>query len=137
MSDLKGHTEVKMGSDRAFGLVFAAVFLIVGLFPIFGGGEVRVWALVISLTFTIIAFVFPQILQPLNRLWFRFGLLLHRIVSPIVIGILFFLTVTPVSLIVRLRNPDLLKQKPDPRAETYWIDVDRELASRSSMRKQF
>ena len=137
MSELQGNTTVKMGSERGFGIVFAIVFLIIALFPLLGDGGVRLWSVGVAAVFGGLAFVAPKFLAPLNRLWFRFGMLLSRIVSPIVMGILFFVTVTPTGLIMRARGKDLLRQKLDPDAETYWIEVDPEMAAQSSMKKQF
>jgi len=137
MVEISGNTEVEMGSPRSFGIVFAAFFAIIALFPLTGEGDIRWWALIVAAGFLGCALVVPNILRPLNRLWFWFGLLLHRIVSPIIMGILFFLTVTPVGLIMRLRRRDPLNQEFDPDARSYWIEVDREAAAQSSMRKQF
>ena len=137
MSELQGNTTVKMGSERGFGIVFAIVFLIIALFPLLGDGGVRLWSVGVAAVFGGLAFVAPKFLAPLNRLWFRFGMLLSRIVSPIVMGILFFVTVTPTGLIMRARGKDLLRQKLDPDAETYWIEIDPEMAAQSSMKKQF
>ena len=137
MSEFSGNTEIKMGSERSFGAVFAAVFLIVALFPLVGGGDIRIWALAVAGAFAIAALAAPNVLRPLNRLWFRLGLVLNKIVSPIVMGIIFFLTVTPIGLVRRALNSDPLKQKIDPDAETYWIAVDPEHVVRSSMKKQF
>lgn len=136
-SEFSGNTEIKMGSERSFGLVFAAVFLIIALSPLTGDGGVRIWALAVGGAFAVAALAAPDILRPLNRLWFRLGLVLNKIVSPIVMGIIFFLTVTPIALIRRARNGDPLKQKLEPDAETYWMAVDPEHAARSSMKKQF
>lgn len=137
MAGIKGNTEVTMGSDRSFGLVFAVVFLIVALFPLWGGGDLRVWALALAAIFLVLSFTVPKVLRPLNRIWFLFGLLLHKIVSPIVMGILFFITVTPIGLIMRALGKDPLNQAFDADAETYWIAVDREKAAQSSMRNQY
>ena len=137
MSELSRNAEIKMGSERSFGLVFAAVFLIISLFPLLGSGGVRWWSLAIAGVFLVAGLTFPDVLRPLNKLWFRFGLLLNKIVSPIVMGILFFLTVTPVGLLKRIGDADLLRQKFDPNAASYWIDVDREHKAQTSMRKQF
>ena len=137
MSELQGNTTVKMGSERGFGIVFAIVFLIIALFPLLGDGGVRLWSVGVAAVFGGLAFLAPKFLAPLNRLWFRFGMLLSRIVSPIVMGILFFVTVTPTGLIMRARGKDLLRQKLDPDAETYWIEVDPEMAAQSSMKNQF
>jgi hypothetical protein len=84
-----------------------------------------------------LAFLAPKLLAPLNTLWFKFGMLLSKIMSPIVMGILFFVTVTPTGLFMRARGKDLLRQKLDPDAETYWIEVDPEQAALTSMKKQF
>ena len=113
------------------------VFLIIALFPLLGDGGVRLWSVGVAAVFGGLAFLAPKLLAPLNRLWFRFGMLLSRIVSPIVMGILFFVTVTPTGLIMRARGKDLLRQKMDPDADTYWIEVDPEMAAQSSMKKQF
>ena len=137
MSELTGNTEVRMGSDRAFGLVFAGVFAIVALVPLISGGGPRWWALAVAAGFAALALARPAVLRPLNRLWFRFGLLLHRIVSPIVMGVLFFLTVTPIGLAMRLRHRDLLRQKLDRKAASYWVEIDPEESSKGSMRNQF
>lgn len=137
MSEYVGNTEIRMGSDRSFGFVFAAVFAIVAAFPLTGGGGVRWWAFAVSAGFLVVALVQPSLLRPLNRVWFRFGFLLGRIVSPIVMAIIFFVTVTPVGMIVRLRNPDLLKLAFDRTATSYWIPVGREKSPQSSMRRQF
>lgn len=125
-----------MGSDRSFGLVFAAFFLIVAIFPLIGGGGPRWWAAAVAAVFLVAAQVAPARLRPLNRLWFRFGLLLNRIVSPVVMGILFFAVVTPTGLVRRLRNPDPLRQRFKPEASSYWIDMP-DAGPKSSMRRQF
>lgn len=127
-----------MGSERSFGLVFAAVFAVVALFPLTGeDGGVRWWAVAVAGAFLLAALLVPARLAPLNRLWFRFGLLLGRVVSPLAMGIIFFLTVTPVGLLMRLRRPDLLEQAIDREAASYWVEIDREAARQSSMRNQF
>ncbi len=137
MAGVKGNTEVTMGSDRSFGLVFAVVFLVVALLPLWGGGDIRVWALIVAAAFLVLSYTVPKVLRPLNRVWFLFGLLLHKIVSPIVMGILFFITVTPIGLIMRALGKDPLNQAFDRGADTYWIAVDREKAAQTSMRNQY
>ena len=84
MSELTGNTEVKMGSERGFGIVFAIVFLIIALFPLLGDGGVRLWSVAVAAIFGGLAFLAPKVLSPLNKLWFKFGMLLSKIVSPIV-----------------------------------------------------
>lgn len=138
MADVSSHTEVKMGSERGFGLVFAVVFAIVGFWPLlWGHGTVRIWALVVAAVFFALAYLAPSVLKPLNRLWFLFGMLLSKIVSPIVMGIIFFGTVTPTGLLRRLRNPDPLHQKLDKSAKSYWVIRGSDQAVGSSMRKQY
>ena len=137
MQELEEHTEIKVGSERSFGLVFAAVFLIIALFPLLGDGGVRLWSVGVAAVFAGLGLFLPKSLTPLNKLWFRFGLLLNKVVSPIVMGILFFLTVTPIGLIRRLFVKDPLNQRLDPDAKSYWIEVDREQAAQTSMKNQF
>jgi len=115
------HSNIDVGSDRGFGFVFAAVFAVISLWPLTGGGGVRIWAIAIAALFVAAALVRPKILRPLNRLWFRFGLLLGHIVSPIVMAVVFFVAVTPTALIMRAFGKDLLRLKFDPDAESYWI----------------
>jgi hypothetical protein len=108
-------------SDRSFGLVFAAVFSIVGCWPLVHGEPLRWWALVVAAAFAVLALVRPQLLHLLNRAWLAFGRLLHRIVSPLVMGLLFFAAVTPTGWIMRLRGHDLLSLKRRPELKSYWI----------------
>lgn len=108
-------------SDRSFGLVFAAFFLIVGLLPLLHGHALRIWALLMAAGFLVVAMIIPGILSPLNRLWTSFGLLLHRIVSPIALSILFYGIVTPTGLLMRLFGKDPLRLRPDKNAASYWI----------------
>ncbi len=137
MSEMSSHTETRMGSERSFGIVFAIVFTIIAFFPMLGDGNPFWWSLAIASVFLALGLIRPSTLRPLNVVWFKFGLLLNRIISPIVIGLLFFVTVVPTGLIIRLMGGDLLKKKLDPNAQTYWIPVDKENAPQSSMRKQF
>lgn len=109
-------------SDRTFGLVFAAFFLVVAALPLLHGGPVREWALIVAAVFAAAALAVPRILAPLNRLWMRFGALLHRIVSPVALGILFYGVVAPTGLLMRLFGKDPLRLKFDREAPSYWID---------------
>ena len=112
---------VSIGSERSFGLVFAAVFLIVALWPLLDSAPPRRWAIAVATLFVLCAFIAPKVLAPLNRLWFRFGELLHRIVSPIALGVIFFGVVTPYALVMRLFGRDeLLLRKSSARA-SYWV----------------
>jgi len=135
VTDVTSHTEIELGSEKSFGIVFAVVFTVIALWPLLHGNGVRFWALVVAAVFLAVAFFRPQVLRPLNRLWFKFGMLLSMVISPIVMGIIFFVTVTPIGLIRRIKNPDPLNQNFDPEAESYWIT--RDASSMTSMRKQF
>ena len=109
-------------SNRVFGFVFAAVFLLLAVGPLFFGGPVRFWSLAVSVALGFVALVVPVVLAPLNRLWTRFGLLLHKIVSPLVLGIMFYLVITPMGLVMRLLGKDPLRLRRDQDAATYWIE---------------
>lgn len=128
---------VEMGSERSFGLVFAVVFALVGLWPLKDGGDARPWALAIALAFLLTALAMPRLLKPLNVLWFRFGLLLHHVVTPVVMGLLFFLTVTPVGLLMRATGKDPLRLGRDPDAPSYWIDRAPPGPAPETMKNQF
>ena len=112
---------VESSSNRSFGLVFTGFFLIVGLLPLLYGHSLRIWALALAGVFLVTALAAPSLLAPLNRLWTKLGLLLHRIVSPIALGILFFGVVTPTGLLMRLLGHDPLRLRLDKTATTYWI----------------
>jgi hypothetical protein len=113
---------VASSSNRAFGLVFAAVFAIVGVWPWLFGGQVRAWSMVVGAAFLAAALLRPAVLAPLNRVWTRFGLLLHRIVSPVVLGIMFFVVITPMGLIMRALGKDPLRLRLEREARSYWIE---------------
>lgn len=137
MTDTSAHSEVRMGSERSFGLVFSFVFLVIALWPfVFGGGTPRIWAIVIALGFLIVSLTAPHYLAGLNRVWFRFGLLLGKIIAPVVMGLIFVLTVIPIGYLRRLKHHDPLKQNFDPKAETYWVFRGTE-GPPSSMYKQY
>ena len=113
---------VKPLSNRSFGLIFAAIFALIGLFPLAFGSELRLWALSIALAFAAVAILLPALLAPLNRAWAKFGLFMHKIVNPILMGLIFFLTILPTGLIMRLLGKDPMHRKLDPQAESYWIN---------------
>ena len=119
--NLERHEDIKISSERSFGLVFAGVFLLVGLLPLFSGHGPRNWALWVAVAFVAVAVLAPKLLAPFNRLWAKFGLLLHRITSPLVLGIMFFVVITPMGWIMRALGKDLLRLKLDPAATSYWI----------------
>lgn len=130
--------DIKMGSERSFGIVFGVVFLLIALFPLWKGGDVRLWALAVSAVFVALAFIYPKILSPLNKLWFKFGLLLGKIMTPIVMGFLFVVTFVPMGLIVRfIAKKDLLRLKLEPASDSYWIKRDPPGPEPSTMERQF
>jgi Na+/H+-dicarboxylate symporter len=124
MLENSARDDVVVGSsNRAFGLVFAVVFLLIALFLLLSERGFWVPAIVFSVAFGLAALAVPEKLAPLNRLWTRFGLALHKITSPIILGILFFLVITPMGVIMRaLRKDGPLKMTKDYQCRTYWIE---------------
>lgn len=111
----------KGSSDRAFGFVFSAVFFIVACYPVTAGGAIRVWSLIVAGVFLLLALLAPCVLGPINRLWMKFGDLLHRIVGPIALAIVFFAAVLPTGLLIRMFGKDPLRLRREAGAESYWI----------------
>ena len=128
---------MQASSDRAFGLVFAAVFAIVALWPLPWGGAIRWWSLAVAAGFLAAALAMPSILAVPNRLWLKLGLLLNRIVSPFVLGIVFFLVVTPMGIAMRLLGKDPLRLKARAPGESYWIRREPPGPSPDSLTNQF
>ena len=112
--------KVWMSSNRSFGLVFFAFFLIIGLWPIFEYEQVRIWSIIAALIFLILGILDSKYLTPLNRFWMKFGLFLGKIISPIVMGIVFFLVVTPIGILMKIFGKDLLNTKYK-KNESYWV----------------
>ena len=135
--DFDREEKIKGSSNRSFGLVFTVVFFIIGLLPLFWSGSVRIWSLGIGATFLLVTFVWPEVLQPLNKLWTRFGLLLNKIISPVMLAALFFLVVTPTGILMRIFSGNPLKPKFDPKADSYWIKRDPPGPKPESMSDQF
>jgi len=129
--------EVKGSSNRTFGLVFAAFFSLVGLWPLLREQPLRIWALGLAGGFLIAALAWPAALGLLNRGWTRFGLLLHAIVSPIALGILFYGVITPMGVIMRLTGKDSMRLKFDRKTESYWIRREPPGPAPDSMTNQF
>lgn len=128
---------VAEASDRAFGFLVATLLGGVAVVPLLSGGALRSSVLALGVLVLFIAWVRPRLLGPLNRLWLHVGLLLHRIVSPVVLAVLLYVVVTPVGLLVRLRNKDPLRLRWDPQAQSYWIPRNRSGPPGTSMRNQF
>tara|TARA_Y100000591_G_scaffold173235_1_gene149651 strand:+ start:642 stop:1025 length:384 start_codon:yes stop_codon:yes gene_type:complete len=124
---------IKIGSNRSFGIVFFVVFLIIALYPLINNKDIRLWSLIVSLIFLFLGLINSQILTPLNRLWFKFGIFLGKIISPIIMGIIFFLVVTPIGFIMRALGKDLINLKFN-NSKSYWIE---KTGPKSKMRNQF
>ena len=129
--------KIRMGSNRSFGLTFSVVFLIIALWPLINGehfAQVRMWSLFVSVSFLVLGLINSKFLTPLNKLWFKFGMFIGAIVAPLVMGIVFFLVVTPTGLIMKILGKDLLEKKYIKNNKTYWIKRDKPTGT---MRQQF
>ena len=125
--------DIKIGSNRSFGFVFFVVFGLISLYPLLDQGNLRMWSLILSLTFLILGLINSKVLNPLNKIWFKFGLLLGKIISPIVMGLIFFFIVTPTSFLMKLLKKDLLNLQLN-KDKTYWIKKNE---PKSKMKNQF
>ena len=125
--------DIKISSNRSFGIVFFVVFFLIALYPLIHNEEIRIWSLIISLIFLILGLINSRILTPLNKIWFKFGILLGKIVSPIIMGIIFFLVVTPIGFIMRILGKDVLNLKFNAN-KSYWIE---KTGPKSKMKNQF
>ena len=125
--------DIKTSSNRSFGIVFFVVFLLIALYPLIKGSDIRIWSLIISFIFFALGLINSNLLTPLNKQWFKFGLFLGKIVSPLVMGFIFFIVVTPTGIIMRLMRKDLLNLKYNQK-KTYWID---KTGPKSKMKNQF
>ena len=125
--------EINISSNRSFGIVFFVVFLIIALYPLNYGGDLRIWSALISSIFLVLGILNSKILNPLNKFWFKFGIFLGKIISPLIMGIIFFLVVTPIGLIMKLLGKDLLNLKYN-KNKSYWIEKK---GPKSKMKNQF
>ena len=125
--------DIKISSNKSFGIVFFLFFFIVSIWPLFKNEDVRIWSLIISIIFLVLGLLNSSVLTPLNKIWFKFGILLGKFVSPIVMGIVFFVIVTPTSIIMRLLGKNLLSLKKSKK-DTYWIERSK---IKSKMTNQF
>jgi nitrate reductase NapE component len=121
---LSSHRKVKPGSNRSFGITFACVLLIVAIWPLWSGGHVRIWALIAALAFAVVAFVAPDLFAPLNRAWFWVGQALHRVVNPVLMALIYFGSVVPTGLVLKLLGKDPLRLQRDRAAASYWVPRD-------------
>tara|TARA_B100000900_G_scaffold364058_2_gene338457 strand:- start:185 stop:568 length:384 start_codon:yes stop_codon:yes gene_type:complete len=125
--------DIKISSNRSFGIVFFIVFFLISLYPLIHNEEIRIWSLTISIIFLILGLINSRILTPLNKLWFKFGIFLGKIVSPIIMGIIFFFVVTPIGFMMRILGKDVLNLKFNAN-KSYWIE---KTAPKSKMKNQF
>ena len=125
--------EIKIGSNRSFGIVFFVVFLLIALYPLLKESDLRIWSLVISFIFLALGLSNSNLLTPLNKLWFKFGLFLGKIISPLIMGLIFFAVVTPIGILMRMLRKDLLNLKFNKK-KSYWIE---KTGPKSKMKNQF
>jgi Saxitoxin biosynthesis operon protein SxtJ len=135
--DFNRQEEIKPSSDRSFGLVIATSFLIVTFWPVIHAEPLRWWALGMAAVFAVLALLWTAALAPINKLWTKLGVLLYRIVSPVVMALLFYVTVTPIALLMRMLGKDPLRLRRDPDATSYWIDRIPPGPAPETMKNQF
>jgi hypothetical protein len=135
--DLKRAASIRGSSDRTFGLVIGLAFAVFTFYPLRHGGHIRIPLLVLSGGFLIVALLRPSLLHEVNRAWTSLGLLLSKIVNPVVMTILFFLVFAPVGILMRLLGKDPLRLKLDPQSKTYWIARQSMGPETESMSRQF
>jgi hypothetical protein len=126
-------TTKNKSSNRSFGVVFFVFFLIISLFPLLNDNDIRYWSLILSITFLLLGLLNSNLLTPLNNLWFEFGILLGKVISPFIMGTIFFIIVTPIGIIMKILNKDLLNLKFNNK-KTYWIEKN---GPKSKMKNQF
>ncbi len=125
--------KIKINSNKSFGLVFFVVFFLIALYPLVNNQNIRFWSLSISFVFLILGLMNSKILTPLNKLWFKLGIFLGKIISPFIMGMIFFLVVTPIGFIMRILGKDLLNLKYNHN-KSYWIEKNE---PKSKMKNQF
>ena len=131
--DPKLNNEIEISTNRSFGIVFFIFFFIIGIYPLLNDQNVRVWSIIISIIFLILGLLNSKILTPLNKFWFKFGIFLGKIISPLIMCIIFFLVVTPIGLIMRLLGKDVLNLRYNMN-KTYWIEKN---TPKNKMKNQF
>ena len=129
---MKNSIKINSKDNITFGILFFILFLIIGLYPLKSEGLIRIWSVVLSLVFLIITIIRPNLFTFINKLWIQFGILLGKIISPVVMGLVFFFVVTPIGILVRIFKKDVMGLKRG--ANTYWINREDKL---QSMKKQF
>ena len=126
--------KIKIGSNKSFGIVFFILFLFIGLYPILNNNSIRLWSIVIAALFLILGIFNSKLLSPLNKIWYKFGILLSKLISPLIIGLIFFFVVTPTGLLMRIIGKDLLNLKFNKKDKSYWIE---KVGPKSKMKNQF
>ena len=134
MSDYKRLIEVKVGSERSFGIILAILFFLIGIYPIMGLGEIRLWSLILAVILILVAFLKPVMLSVPNKIWFKFGIELGAILSPIVMTFIYLIAVVPIGITMNLMGKDILRLKLDKKSKSYWIKRNQPVGT---MRKQF
>tara|TARA_Y100000591_G_C21797857_1_gene680390 strand:- start:405 stop:812 length:408 start_codon:yes stop_codon:yes gene_type:complete len=132
--DLRSHHSIESSNERSFGIVFAIFFAILSIYPVINKKDINLYLLILSIIILIIGIFKPSLLYYPNKIWFKFGIFLGKIVSPLVMGIIFFFTVTPTGIIMKLLRKDLLKKKFDVKVRTYWVKKNKYTGS---LRNQF
>jgi len=135
--DMNREEHIEGSSDRSFGLIFAGAFLLIAGLPLFHGGTLRWWSVIVAVMFALLALLKPTLLAGLNRMWLKLGIMLGKIVSPIALGILFFVVITPIGIMLRLSGKDPLRLKFRPEADSYWIPREPPGPPPGSMNNQF
>ncbi len=126
-------SQINKSTNKSFGIIFFIVFFLIGIYPVFFEENIRIWSILISLVFLILGIFNSKILTPLNKIWFKFGILLGKIISPLIMAIIFFLVVTPIGIIMRVLGKDLLNLKKNTE-DSYWI---KKTDLKSKMKNQF
>ena len=127
--------DIKISSNRSFGIFFFIIFLVISLYPLIWDDSLRIWSLVLSLIFLLLGLINSKILTPFNKIWFKFGILLSKIFNPIILGIIFFFVVTPTAILMKIINKDLLNLKFNNK-KSYWIDKEKD-SEDNNMKNQF
>ena len=125
--------KIKIGSNKSFGIVFAIVFSIISIWPLLDGGELRLWSIIIAIIFLTLGFFNSNLLTPLNKIWFKFGIFLGNFIAPIIMGVIFFFVVTPIGLFMKVLRKDIINLKKNNKS-TYWIEKKK---IETSMKNQF
>lgn len=134
--NLKREHDAKQASEKSFGYVFTAFFTLVGIWPALFGGSLRIWSLALAVVFLVITFVKPSLFKPLNKVWMAFGELLHKIMNPLIMGLMFLIVFVPIGLLLKLFGVKLLPRTFDKDAKSYWV-IRSDETQHTNMQNQF